>query len=86
MVKSEIINELKTSIVDIEFVKKDGTLRFMTCTLREESLPGQKDLFDELKVAVVNDDVLRVFDTIQQGWRSFRWDSLKTVNGVSFEQ
>jgi hypothetical protein len=86
MVKSEIINELKTSIVDIEFVKKDGTLRFMTCTLREESLPGQKDLFDELKVAVVSDDVLRVFDTIQQGWRSFRWDSLKTVNGVSFEQ
>lgn len=86
MVKSEIINELKTSIVDIEFVKKDGTLRFMTCTLREESLPGQKDLFDQLKVAVVNDDVLRVFDTIQQGWRSFRWDSLKTVNGVSFEQ
>ena len=42
MVRSEVIEAIKTSIVDIEFIKKDGAVRLMTCTLREESLPAQK--------------------------------------------
>jgi hypothetical protein len=84
MVKSDVVNELKTSIVDIEFVKKDGSTRFMTCTLREESLPAQKDVEEVISAKTPNTDVLAVFDTINQGWRSFRWDSLKKVNGVDF--
>ena len=86
MVKSDVVNELKTAIVDIEFVKKDGSTRFMTCTLREESLPAQKDIEQAINEKAPNNDVLAVFDTHAQGWRSFRWDSLKKVNGVDFVQ
>jgi hypothetical protein len=86
MVKSDVVNKLKTSIVDIEFVKKDGSTRFMTCTLYEESLPAQKDVEEVSSAKTHNQDVLAVFDTINQGWRSFRWDSLKKVNGVDFVQ
>jgi hypothetical protein len=49
MVRSEVIEAIKTSIVDIEFIKKDGAVRLMTCTLREESLPAQKDMVHQTK-------------------------------------
>lgn len=84
MVKSEVVGSLKTSIVDIEFIKKDGSTRLMTCTLKEESLPAQKDIEQVISQKKPNDDVLAVFDTIEQGWRSFRWDSLKRVNGSDY--
>lgn len=84
MEKSSVVEALKTSIVDIEFVKKDGTTRLMTCTLRADSLPAQVDVEQVISEKAPNTEVLAVFDTINQGWRSFRWDSLKTVNGVQF--
>lgn len=93
MEKSDIIEALKTSIVDVEFVKKDGTVRLMTCTLREESLPKQEPKsIDETLREMTNknekpkqEESIAVFDTINQGWRSFRWDSLISVNGVLWD-
>lgn len=84
MERSEVVELLKCEIVDIEFVKKDGTNRLMTCTLREESLPKQVDIEELINTRKGNPDVLAVFDVINQGWRSFRWDSLKKVNGEEF--
>jgi hypothetical protein len=71
-------------VVDIEFVKKDGANRIMTCTLREDSLPKQIGVEELINTRKGNPDVLAVFDVINQGWRSFRWNSLKTVNGQPF--
>lgn len=82
MGKSEVVDLLKSEVVDIEFTKVNGEVRHMTCTLRESSLPKRED---SPKGKVDNPDVLAVFDTINQGWRSFRWDSLKTINGVKYE-
>lgn len=93
MEKSDIIEALKTSIIDVEFLKKDGTVRSMTCTLHEESLPKQepksideslRDLADKNK-RPKQEESIAVFDTINQGWRSFRWDSLISVNGVIWD-
>lgn len=84
MEKSKVISLLKNETVDIEFVKKDGTTRLMTCTLREGALPAQVDLEEHVQKKTPNPDILAVFDTINQGWRSFRWDSLKSVNGEAF--
>lgn len=93
MDKSDIIEALKTSIVDVEFIKKDGTVRLMTCTLREDSLPKQepknideslRDLADKNEKPK-NEESIAVFDTVNQGWRSFRWDSLISVNGVIWD-
>lgn len=90
MDKSDIIEALKTSIVDVEFVKKDGTVRLMTCTLKEASLPKQepksidetlRDMADKNEKPK-NEESIAVFDTINQGWRSFRWSSLKKINGI----
>lgn len=84
MEKSKVLDMLHNESVDLEFIKKDGTLRVMTATLKADKLPAQVDIEEEVQKKAPNLEVLAVFDTINQGWRSFRWDSLKTVNGVSF--
>ena len=85
MGKSEVLELLHNETVDLEFIKKDGSLRVMTATLRADQLPAQVDLEEAVQKKTPNPEVMAVFDLINQGWRSFRWDSLKTVNGVAFE-
>ena len=84
MEKSEVLDLLHNESVDLEFIKKDGTLRAMTATLKADSLPAQIDLEETVQKKTPNPDVLAVFDLINQGWRSFRWDSLQKVNGAPF--
>jgi hypothetical protein len=85
MEKSKVLELLHTETVDLEFVKKDGTVRVMTATLKAESLPDQVGLEEAVQKKATNPDVVAVFDLINQGWRSFRWDSLISVNGVIFD-
>jgi hypothetical protein len=85
MEKSKVLELLHNETVDLEFIKKDGSVRVMTATLRADKLPAQVDLEEAVQKKAQNPDVMAVFDLINQGWRSFRWDSLKTVNGVAFE-
>jgi hypothetical protein len=85
MGKSEVLELLHNETVDLEFIKKDGSVRVMTATLRADKLPAQVDLEEAVQKKTPNPDVMAVFDLINQGWRSFRWDSLKTVNGVVYE-
>lgn len=83
--QDEIITQLKMQTVNIEFMKKDGTRRKMTCTLMPEMLPAQVDLEELINTRKGNPDILAVFDTDKDEWRSFRWDSLLSVNGVAVE-
>jgi hypothetical protein len=64
--------------VTITFEKKDGTLREMICTLSESLIPVEKMPKGTGKAK--NDEVLAVFDLENDGWRSFRWDSIKTID------
>lgn len=84
MGKSEVIEMLHHETIDIEFLKTDGTIRQMTCTLNANKLPAQTGLEETIQKKKPNPDVLAVFDLINQGWRSFRWDNLQTVNGVKY--
>lgn len=83
--QDEIITQLKMQTVNIEFMKKDGTRRKMTCTLMPEMLPAQIDLEELVNTRKGNPEILAVFDTDKDEWRSFRWDSLLSVNGVTVE-
>jgi hypothetical protein len=65
---------LEQSIVEITFTKKDGTERVMNCTLLEDYLPETTGAGRS-----AGSDALAVFDVDADGWRSFRWDSIKTV-------
>lgn len=67
---------LHKSIVQVIFVKKDGTERKMLCTLKSDLLPAQTDIEEAVQKKTPNPDVLAVWDVEAQGWRSFRYDSI----------
>lgn len=85
MDKSEALNELKSGITVVEFNKVNGEYRKMQCTLNEQHLPAQVHVEEATHKKKPNPNVLAVFDIEQSAWRSFRWDNLKTVNGVVFD-
>ena len=65
---------MEQSIVEVTFTKKDGTERVMNCTLLEDYLPETTGAGRS-----AGSDALAVFDVDADGWRSFRWDSIKAV-------
>jgi len=79
--------------VTVTFTKKDGTERVMECTTKPELVPV--DIVEEKhytntndpvdfpkpkREKKVNEDVCPVFDLEAQHWKSFRWDSVKSVS------
>lgn len=62
----------------IVFTKSDGTERTMKCTLSEAKIPAE--FAPKGSDRAKTDETLAVFDLESQGWRSFRWDSVKSVN------
>lgn len=70
---------LHTSEVSIIFTKKDGTDRKMLCTLMENVIPNDKKPKESEKIRKVSNESLAVFDVEKQDWRSFRWDSVKSI-------
>ena len=69
-------NALHNGVVEVLFVKKDGTERRLVCTLDPDFLPAQTDLEEAVQKKTPNPDVLAVWDIENRGWRSFRYDSI----------
>lgn len=72
-----LIGLLAERPVELKFEKKDGSIRDMTATLKEDMVIAYEKKTDKEKV--VNEEVLPVFDVAKQEWRSFRLDSLKEI-------
>jgi hypothetical protein len=71
---------LAERVVAVVFTKADGTEREMNATLQDSVLPEvQKELGSDAPVRAKSKDALAVWDVDAQGWRSFRWDSIKSV-------
>jgi len=75
--KDWLIGLLKSEIVELTFTKKDGTERIMTCTLAEQEIPEEN--LPKGTNRKKSDETVAVFDLENNGWRSFRWDSLKNI-------
>ena len=75
--KDWLIGLLRSEIVELTFIKKDGSERIMTCTLAEQKIPAENAPkgVDRAK----SDEAVAVFDLENNGWRSFRWDSLTNI-------
>lgn len=73
---NEIINTLRSDVVEVTFNKVDGERRVMPCTLKAEFIPD----FTEEKVAVekrsANETVVRAYAIDKQAWRSFKVENL----------
>lgn len=73
-----LLSHLVAGEVKINFTKKDGTERTMTCTLKEGVIVPYEKKTEKVKEK--NNDTLSVWDTEKNAWRSFRWDSINAVN------
>jgi hypothetical protein len=81
--KTWLQSHLSAGEVRLVFTKKDGTDREMSCTTNAALIPTapivESTDVEPKKEKKVNEDVMPVYDLEAQGWRSFRWDSVKEV-------
>lgn len=70
---------LKNGIVEVSFVKADGTDRVMLCTLDPQKIPAAPLTESATKTRKENADVLAVWDTENGAWKSFRLDRVTQV-------
>lgn len=74
MKKVEIVEWLKSNVVEVTFTKTDGTERVMNCTLKTEFLPESTATHHKTP----SDETVNVFDVDKNAWRCFRLDSVKS--------
>lgn len=79
--KQELKETFSKNIVNITFKKVDGSERTMKCTLDPTFLPEQTNK-ENTKKKVENENVLPVWNIDEQGFRSFRVDSLISYETV----
>jgi uncharacterized membrane protein YbaN (DUF454 family) len=74
-----LLSHLKYGPVTVDFTKKDGTMRTMKCTLQESAIPTYEKKTERVRVTTP-DESLSVVDLEKNEWRSFRYDSIKSVS------
>lgn len=80
--KYELKEVIQNNVVTVTFEKVDGTERTLKCTLIPEYLPNTVDNNKQLLTESVrkeNPGNLSVWDIESNSWRSFRYDSVKSV-------
>ena len=82
--KTDLKNLLEQNVLVVDFTKLNGDKRVMTCTLREDIKPPatKTDAISQKAVRETSDAVVSVWDVNAQGWRSFRYDRVNSVDIV----
>jgi hypothetical protein len=75
--ETELLQCLKEGVVVIEFEKVDGTMRTMRATLSENIIPVETTT-KEKNPRKKSEESQSVWDIEAEGWRSFRWDRLRS--------
>lgn len=80
----ELKQVLENSITTVVFTKVNGEQREMKCTLLSEYLPktdvAEKQLLTESLTKKENPSTMVVWDVENNGWRSFRIDSVNSIS------
>jgi hypothetical protein len=86
--KDELYKMLKENVVEVTFTKLNGDERTMPCTLQEQYLPPAKkdDPLTQKKVREISDAVLPVWVMDAKGFRSFRYDRVKSVKLIEWTE
>lgn len=78
-----IIEQLENGIVRLSFIKvKDGQVRNMRATLKEDYIPRPDGNHDQRKPLQDKKEVVRVYDLDLEAWRSFRVNTLQTFDTI----
>lgn len=77
-----LLEMLKKGECSVVFIKKDGDVRIMKCTLNEQFLPPIEEEVSSKKTRSYSEESIRVWSTEDKGWRSFRVDSVINMERV----
>ena len=81
MEKTQIVESLHQGICEVVFTKADGSERVMKCTLSKSYLPpNTRAILTE--DATRNPNIVNVWDTEANSWKSFALDCVKSFNKV----
>ena len=70
-----LISDLRTGEKTVNFTKRDGTARRLRCTLQEGRVPPATSS----EVREPNPNLIVAWDVEKSAWRSFRKDSVVSV-------
>lgn len=82
--KATVLENLRSNTVNVRFTKADGSQRDMLCTLVPGKIPTDKHPKSETQSSGTIGSSVRVFDVEKGEWRSFRFESLISIDGVSY--
>lgn len=79
--RDRVLNDLRSNVIEVHFVKVNGESRVMRCTLMPRLLPQSfvkslEEQKEEKNFHNTNPDVIACWDVQAAGWRSFRIDSV----------
>ena len=77
--RNELIKLLQKEIVEVTFTKLNGDERIMPCTLVESFFPDPKK-----EATQKNDKVVAVWAIESKGFRSFRYDRVKSIKVLEY--
>lgn len=79
--RASLLEILHLREATIKFRKVDGSLRTMQCTLNQSLIPPPvvEKTATTTSTRKQSEDIITVFDTEKQDWRSFRLDSIIEV-------
>ena len=82
--RDELERKLKNNIMEVTFNKINGDQRVMNCTLSVSVLPPatKKEPMTQEKIRKINEEVMSVWDTKANGFRSFRMANITEVKRV----
>jgi hypothetical protein len=67
---------LRAKVLSVKFTKVDGSIRELQCTLQSGIVP---ETGTSKTPRAPSTETLAVFDTVNNGWRSFRYDTILEV-------
>ena len=84
--REELMEMLHKEVVEVTFLKLDGAERKMPCTLIPSFLPAatKEDPLTQKKVREISDKVVAVWAIESKGFRSFRYDRVKSVKIIDW--
>ena len=77
--RNELIKLLQKEVVEVTFTKLNGDERIMPCTLVESFFPDPKK-----EATQKNDKVVAVWAIESKGFRSFRYDRVKSIKVLEY--
>lgn len=84
MNREEMLSLLRTHNCIVKFTKADGSERIMFCTLKQDEIPeDKKPKGSSSPSRKENLEIIKVFDTEIEEWRSFKVASVLDFRAVA---